>query len=548
MDYPGDRRRIEAAGGTGATGQDAPMDAYLAQVSAAARNAVFARDWKSVAACAGEILKHDGQSAEGFFLSGLVHKASNSPAEATEAFAKALALNEERYDAAIELANQYCVVRRNADAFSLLDRYEAYLGDSPLYLHMAGTVYAGIGLPERAWPLYLKANELQPGVDLFQSNIATCAVFLGRFEEAKEIYRRLVERYPTHQRNHYQIAKLERATNRKHIEQMKEALRSTNQPPDRNVFMYYAIGKELEDLEEWDEAFEYYKLAGDAVDSVADYDIAADLRLIDTIIAVCSEDWLRQKPIQAESEKAPIFVVGLPRTGTTLIERILASHSRVRGVGETQFMQMVIRRESGVASDLKMTPEMIEAAAPLDPRVIGDGYMEMVNYKLGSEPMFVDKLPFNVLYLGFIATAFPNARIVLMKRNPMDSCFAMYKQVFTWAYKFSYTLEGLGRFYPAYARLVNHWLDLLGDRIIEVDYEDLVADQEAQTRRLLEKLCLPFEDACLNFEQDPAATFTASAVQVREKIHTRSVGRWKKFARQLQPLRDALEDAGVAVE
>ena len=301
-------------------------------------------------------------------------------------------------------------------------------------------------------------------------------------------------------------------------------------------------------MQRWDEAFEYFKMAGDAIASVSNYDINTDLRLIDKIIDVCDADWLSDgsgRTGSREGDKDPIFIVGLPRTGTTLTDRIVSSHTKVQSVGETQFMQMVIRRESGVQSDEKITTEMIEVAAELDIDVIGDGYMDMLSYRLGEEPMFVDKLPFNILYLGFIAKAYPNARIVHVKRHPMDSCFAMYKQLFTWAYKFSYTQEGLGLFYPAYIRLLNHWKDVLGDRLIELEYESLVSDQENQTRILLDKLGLPFEDACLHFEKSKTATATASFAQVREKIHTRSVNRWKNYEAQLQPLRASLEKAGI---
>jgi hypothetical protein len=243
----------------------------------------------------------------------------------------------------------------------------------------------------------------------------------------------------------------------------------------------------------------------------------------------------------------PIFIVGLPRTGTTLTERIIASHSKVQSVGETQFMQMVLRRESGVESEEKMTPEMIRAASKLDVRMIGNGYMRMLIYRLGNEPIFIDKLPLNLLYLGFIAKAFPHAKIVHVQRNPMDSCFAMYKQVFAWAYKFSYSFDSLARFYQAYLRLLEHWQLLFGDRIIGIEYESLVRNQETETRKLIEALGLPFEAACLNFDQNETAAATASAVQVREKVHTRSVDRWKHFETHLQPLRDALEQHGVSV-
>jgi tetratricopeptide (TPR) repeat protein len=386
---------------------------------------------------------------------------------------------------------------------------------------------------------------------MFLENLATSGVFLGRIEESKAIFQKLLSRNPTHQRNHLSLARLDKATDRSHIDEMKRVLKEGNLSPDKNVFMYYAIGKELEDLEAWEEAFEYFKKAGDAVTSVADYDIEFDIRLIDKIIEVFDADWLQNATASSlvdADEKEPIFIVGLPRTGTTLTDRVLASHSRVQSVGETQFMQMTVRRESGIESEEKMTPEMIEATAKTDIGKIGQGYMDMLRYRLGDEPMFVDKLPFNFLYLGYIAKAFPNARIVYIRRNPMDACFAMYKQVFTWAYKFSYTLEGLGKFYVAFYRLLNHWRDLLGDRFVEVPYESLVADQENQTRRLLEKVGLEFEEACLNPDKNKSVSATASSVQIREKVHTRSVNRWKNYEEQLQALKNHLEAAGIPLD
>ena len=528
-----------------------PVDDYLTRLSTTARSAVPRSDWATVNACARDILRKDASSAEGHFLAGLVAKAADRSTEACDAFSKALELDDERYDAAIELAYQYSAARRNADAARLVARYEERLANSPLYLNMAGTVYSQVGMPEQAWPLYKKAYELQPGVDLFQANLATCSMFLGRFDEARRLFRKLLDRFPTHQRNHLSLARLAKATDQSHIREMQNVLEQTKLPPDRNIFLYYALGKEFEDLEEWEEAFRYFKMAGDAVMSVAKYDIDADLRLIDKVIEVCNADWIADHSMDAPAEaaaKTPVFIVGLPRTGTTLTDRIIASHSKVQSAGETHFVQMVLKRESGIESEEKMIPDMIAAAAKLPMRVVGDGYMKMLGYRLGQEPYFIDKLPFNILYLGFITKAFPQAKIVCMRRNPMDSCFAMYKQVFTWAYKFSYSLEGLGRFYVAYDRLLQHWQSTIGERLIDVRYETLVADQEGETRRLLDRLGLPFEEACLHFDRNDSATATASSIQVREKIYTSSVDRWRHYERHLQPLRDYLEDAGIAVE
>lgn len=533
------------------------MTLELSKVSEIGRKAVRAQDWETVVACANEILLRDKSSAEGYFLTGIVERVSNRPLKATAAFEKTLALDTDRYDAAIELANQYSVSRRNGEVAELLGRYEEKLGNSPMYLDLAGTVYTEIGMPEKAWPLYKKANALQPGVDLFQANLAACGVYLGKIEEARDIYRTLLKRFPGHRRNHYQLARLGKAKDTAHIEQMKEILQSTNDTPDKNIFMYYALGKELEDLEQWQEAFEYYKQAGDAVTRIANYDVATDIALIDKIIEVCNPEWLAGGTDKSNSNvdakldnggKTPIFIVGLPRTGTTLTERIVSSHSQVESVGETQFLQMVLRRESGVRSIESMNPEMVESVASVDMDLIAKAYLDAVSYRLGDEPMFIDKLPFNFLYLGFIARAFPNARIIHLGRNPMDSCFSMYKQVFTWAYKFSYSLDGLGRYYVAYDRLRKHWRELLKDRLIEVEYESLVTDQEIQTRVLLDRLGLEFEQACLDFDKNETPSATASSVQVREKVHNRSVNKWLRFADQLQPLREQLENAGIRVE
>lgn len=526
------------------------MTIELSAVSKIGRNAVRSQDWDTVAACANEILQRDSNSAEGYFLSGLVEKVSRRPLKATAAFEKSLELDPARYDVAIELASQYSVSRRNGDVAELLKQYEDKLFNSPMYLDLAGTVYTEVGLPQKAWPLYKKANELQPGIDLFQANMAACGVFLGKIDEARDIYQTLLKRFPNHRRNHYQLSRLGKAKDYVHIEQMKAVLAASDETADKNIFMYFALAKELEDLEQWEEAFEYYKKAGDTVTSVANYDIATDIALIDKIIEVCDADWLADeagKPVADDSAKTPIFIVGLPRTGTTLTERIVSSHSQVESLGETQFMQMVLRRESGVQSVENMSPGMIDAVAGKDMALIAKAYLDMVSYRLGDEPMFIDKLPFNFLFLGFIAKAYPNAKIIHLGRNPMDSCFSMYKQIFTWAYKYSYSLENLGRYYVAYDRMRNHWRQVLGDRLIEIEYESLVGDQESQTRMLLDSLGLEFEQACLDFDQNTAPSATASSVQVREKVHNKSVNKWTRFEKQLQPLKDHLENAGIKV-
>ncbi|MEP2652300.1 MAG: sulfotransferase, partial [Paraglaciecola sp.] len=366
------------------------MTINLSMLSDKARKSVQVQDWETVTTCANLILQEDESNSEGYFLLGLVERVSNRPAKAAKAFENALKLDANRYDAAIELANQYSIARRNSEVADLLAKYVDKLGNSSMYLDLAGTIYTDIGMPEKAWPLYKKANELQPDVDLFQANMAACGVFLGKIEESREAYQSLLKRFPNHQRNHYQLARLSKAKDVTHVEQMQKILKQSVASNDRNIFMYYALGKEFEDLGRWDDAFTYYKKGGDAVCSVAKYDVNNDIALIDKIIDVCNKSWM-DTPIsesKLDTSKSPIFIVGLPRTGTTLTERIISNHSQVETIGETQFLQMVLRIASGVQSIENMTPEMIEALAGANFSDIANEYINNVNYRLGSEPFF----------------------------------------------------------------------------------------------------------------------------------------------------------------
>jgi tetratricopeptide (TPR) repeat protein len=515
----------------------------LEQIRSAARQAVAARDWRQVTACALELKHRAPREAESPFLLGLAQKATGQRQSAADLFKAALELDGSRYDAAIELAYQDILLNRHAEARDLLDRYRSRIRSNAHYLDLAAQGYSMMSMHEEAWPLYEKARRLQPQKEIFQAHLAACAVYLGKIDIARSIYQYLLTKRPDHQRNHYELAQLSRATDDRHLKQMMAVLERADPDPARNIFLYYAIGKELEDLGRWEEAFDFYKRGGDAARSRMDYDVARDVATLDKVIAVCNAAWLTDEPVEKSSSPTPVFVVGLPRTGTTLVERILSSHSKVESAGETHFMHMAVRRESGVAKGGELTPEVVEAAAARPAGVIAAAYIDAISYRLRGSPFFIEKLPENVLHLGFIAKGWPDARIVHLRRHPMDACFAMYKQSY---FRFAYTLDDLAEYYLAYDRLTRHWRELLGDRVVEVQYETLVVNQEAETRRILDGLGLPFEDACVHFERNASAVATASSVQVREKAHTRSVGRWKKFAHQLEPLRERLQSEGVS--
>jgi hypothetical protein len=249
---------------------------------------------------------------------------------------------------------------------------------------------------------------------------------------------------------------------------------------------------------------------------------------------------------------APIFIVGLPRSGTTLVDRILSSHSQVQSLGEINDLSYALIAQAQRPEDEERGPpdrlELIRRSAQLDFAALGSDYLRRVAGYPRDKPRFIDKTPWNFLYLGLIALALPQARIIHLRREPMDSCLALYKTLFRSGSPYSYDLGDLARYYLAYHRLMEHWRRALPGRVLEVDYERLVQSQESATRELLEGCGLAFEPQCLEFHRNSAPAATASAVQVREPIHARSVGIWKDYARWLVPLAAALREGGVAID
>lgn len=513
-------------------------------IATAGRQAAAARDWRRVNACGLEVRRLAPKDPEGPFLLGLASKNAGHFHQAVENFREVISLDSGRYDAAIELAFQYVLLNRLGDAKALLDEYRVNLDNSPIYLNMAGESYTRLNLNADALPLFERACQLQPEVEIFNMNLANCAVSVGQVDKAKTIYKGLLRRNPSHRRNHYGLANLERARNDRHIKKMLKLLRKSEEEPSKNIYLYYALGKELEDLGRWSEAFDYYKKAGDAVKTVSDHDVADDVAVMDKIVEVCTRQWIATEPATESTARTPVFVVGMPRTGTTLVERILSSHTQIDSIGETQLLQMVLRRHSNALAGSELTPAVVEAAAKVSPASIANGYIEAISFRVSDSPMFIEKLPENVLFLGFIARSWPNARIIHMRRHPMDACFANYKQSY---FRFAYSLDDVADYYLAYDRLSRHWRETLGDRMMEVEYESLVSELESEARRMLRFLELPFEEACLHFDRNTTPIATASSAQVREKMHTRSIGKWKNFERQLRPLRRKLEQGGVVI-
>jgi hypothetical protein len=237
----------------------------------------------------------------------------------------------------------------------------------------------------------------------------------------------------------------------------------------------------------------------------------------------------------------------MPRTGTTLVQRILGSHSAVYSAGELSTFGLELTRlaRATLRPPPRSGPDFVAGTAQLDFRVLGEAYIEKTKPMRDNSPHFIDKLPFNYLYAGLIHLALPHAKIINLHRHPMDTCYAVYKQLFKDAYPFSYDLDELGQYYIAYHGLMQHWNEVMPGVMHTLRYEAVVADVEGEARRLLQFCELPWEDQCLRFYEDIQASTTASALQVRQPVYASSISKWHHYERQLEPLRIRLESAGI---
>ncbi len=310
---------------------------------------------------------------------------------------------------------------------------------------------------------------------------------------------------------------------------------------DDRIALSFALGKACLDADLDDRAFAHLNEGNRLKRATFAYDAAAVDEWLDTIARTVSPAQLSRLAGHGDPSDLPVFIVGMPRSGTTLIEQILAAHPEVHGAGELQLLQSMVDQISGPDHVPLGYPQLIEATAPEDLPRLARYYLERVSVLAPGKARIVDKMPVNFLYAGLIHALFPNARIIHCRRDPVDTCLSCYTKNFSGEQTFTYDLAELGRFYRGYERLTAYWASVLPtDRWTEVDYEAVVDDLEGEARRLVGFCGLEWDEACLSFHKLERPVRTASVTQVRQKIYTSSVGRWKRYAPHLAPLLSAL--------
>jgi tetratricopeptide (TPR) repeat protein len=419
-----------------------------------------------------------------------------------------------------------------------LERYEAALADArravaldannPAAYELLVRGLIGQGRHDEAFAVLASATHVQDG-GLLRVNHAMLDLEVGNRDRARETLRAVVADHPAIGVAWYTLGELDAFTGSDEIARMEAlladapALRNAN---DR-LLMHHALGKAYLMNGDPARAFANYTAANALKRALLGYDINRDLANIEQLANEFTAEALAQPDPGANPSERPVFVVGMPRSGTSLVEQILASHPQVYGAGEARAMPAVFMERTG----------MPRADWP----TLAQRYLDEVGANAGDATRLVDKLPGNFAQAGFIRLLFPNARIIHLRRDPLDNGISLFITLFDHGHGYSYDLRDIGRFHKAYSGLMAHWRGIFpADRFLEVDYETIVDDFEAQARRLIAFIGLPWDDAVLRFYETQRAVRTASKVQVRKPIYRTSVNRAEAFGAALDPLREAL--------
>ena len=415
--------------------------------------------------------------------------------------------------------------------------------DNPNFLILKGTILVRMGEHADALKIYEHVLKDYPNQARAQMNYGHTLKTVGRIDDSIQAYRQCIKLSPSIGESYWSLANLKtfRFTD-DDIELMRSQVTTENGDPNDQAHIAFALGKALEDRKQFDESFHFYQ-RGNAIRKVNHrHNVRINVFNTARQIKTLNEEFFKEREGQGCPAPDPIFVVGLPRSGSTLLEQILASHSQVEGTAELTDIITISRRlgKKSRENPAGYYPEVLNDLTPQRIRELGEGYLESTRIQRSNTPFFIDKMPNNFQHIGLIHLILPNAKIIDARRHPMGCCFSCFKQLFARGQTFTYDLDYLGRYYRDYVMLMDHWDRVLPGRVLRVQYEDMVSDTETQIRRLLDYCGLEFEEQCLRFYETKRAIRTPSAEQVRQPIYKTGMDQWRNFEAHLDPLKEAL--------
>ncbi|WP_136162098.1 tetratricopeptide repeat-containing sulfotransferase family protein [Sphingomonas flavalba] len=513
----------------------------------AARTAIVEGRIVAARAAVDRLIARWPDCAQAHFLASRLAAVTGDPAREMEALARAAALDPTDPLPPAFLARLHARARQVEQALALARQAEALAGTDAIALDAVATAFAQCGEHRAARDALARAaaaGSLNPAVHF---NLGTQAKFLGAFDEARAAYETAIRIAPDYHKAHAALTSLGGMTaTDNHLDRLLPLIAATPDPR-RRIHVVHAAARELEQIGRHDEAFTLLARG------------KADLRAVlppepvlpPPVEAIAAAVDATALPPAEDDPDGPIFVVGMPRSGTTVVDRILSGHPRCRSLGEPMHAAAILRRASGSTGRALLDQPMLDLLARSKSLVaLGDAYRALARGRDGPVVhRTIDKMHLNVLLVGHIMAMLPGARVVCLVRDPLDTVASNFRQLFEFdspIYRYSLDIEDTARFVIAFRALERLWRDRFPDRFLSIHYEDLVRDPRAGTARLLAFCGLGWDEACVHIERNAGAVTTASAVQVRQPINAASVGAWRRYARQVEPARRLLHAAGYA--
>ncbi len=456
---------------------------------------------------------------------------------------RALELNPNFVLAWIDLANLFLKQDHYEKALEMIDKAISIDPKSTNSFVTRGNILTKGQHHEDSLDAYRKALEINEHSVGALAGMGHVLKTIGRTEESIESYRKCIRSHPAYGEAYWSLANLKTFEfNPEEVKVMQDMVERDHVPDEPKVNFHLSLGKQFENQKDYEQAFEHYCLGNDLRRSREIYDPVQTQVIHDRIIEVFNNEFLQEHEGWGDPDASPILIVGLPRSGSTLIEQILASHSMVEGTMELPDLGRLVSSLTKRAKKSHIEyPEAILNLDEKDIRALGSSYIESTARYRSDKVYFIDKMPNNFPSVGLLHLILPNAKVINARRHPLDSCMGSYKQLFYKGQSWSYDQFEIGQYYLQYQRIMDHWHDVLPGKVLDVHYEDMVADQENQTRRLLDHLGLPWEDQVLRFYETERAVNTASSEQVRQPIYTKALNHWRNYESQLEELIEILE-------
>ena len=476
---------------------------------------------------------------------GAALKSQGKLKKAADAFREALEISPDYEGAEINLASTYIGLRRLEESIALSEITLKRDPDNADANNNMGAALVEMERADEAIPYLEKALKARPRDDNMLHNLGFAYSVAGDMDEAKKYFRAALDINPTRADSWHDLMHITRLQNDDPAWQQLRKLETEVRglPPIQSSRIYFTLGKVYNDQKQYGKAFDYYRRGNDLKHQIAQPDVPAELKRLDDVIDIFSTEFFERHNGNGVDSELPIFIVGMPRSGSTLVETIISSHPQVAPGGELRTLPELSGNVD--AKETAFLDTVRNADAETWPGIARQ-YLNKIDLLADGADRLTDKQLANFSLVGLIQLTMPNARIIHCMRHPLDCCTSIYFTDFIYGHWYSTKLMDIGRIYLAYQKVMDHWRKVLPGRMLDLQYENVVDDLETSARKIIDWCGLPWDDACLNFQDTQRDVRTASVAQVRQKIYTSSVGRWQRYAMQLTPLRKMfqLDDNG----